>query len=207
MIVMSQKERAGGNWLGKLARETYTYHLIVKVSQKNDLAKRIVDKIRTKVFLFPKEERFFLSDAQLVQGPFEVIASQKNPPQEVADTWKLIRTLISDMRRQTDEHGAKFLITINIPKAQIEVSSWELLRNLYRLDPDQSSAYQINEVMSLIARELAIDFYDGRLDAITWRNESGDLHYSRDAHFNKNGHLFMGTKVAEFILEKNLITD
>jgi hypothetical protein len=120
--VVSAKERAGGNILGKLVRQTYLYHLTLKASSRNGLVKGVVDKIRTKILGFPKDERFFLSDAQLVQGPFEVIASQKNPPNEVLETWKVVLALISDMKRQTDLHQAKFLITINIPGDQVKES-------------------------------------------------------------------------------------
>jgi len=203
--VVSAKERAGGNILGKLIRQTYLYHLILKASSRSGLAKGIVDKIRTKILGFPKDERFFLSDAQLVQGPFEVIASQKNPPNEVLETWKVVLALISDMKRQTDLHQAKFLITINIPGDQVKESNWKLLQEQYKLDPNSSSPYEINEKMAEIAKDVGVDFYDPREDAISWREKTGELHLPKDGHFNKNGHLFMGTKVAEFILDNELL--
>lgn len=205
--VISQRERSHGNWLGEIVRETYSYHIIIKAASGNALAKGFVDKVRTKILGFGKEERFFLSDAQLVQGPFEVIASQKNPPKEVLESWFLIKALIEDMKSQTEAHKAKFLITINIPRAQVSPEGWEQLRVLYKLDTNSSSPYEINDVMAKIAEDLNIDFYDPRLDAIDWKVKLGDLHYPKDAHFNKNGNLFMGTKVAEFIVENDLISD
>lgn len=203
--VMSQKERVGGNWLGRLVRETYLYHLVVRAASGNDLAKRVISKIRTKILGFAPEERFFLSNAQLVEGPFEVVASQKNPPKEVFLGWELVRALVGDMKRQAEEHGAKFLVTVNIPRAQVLPSDWELLRDLYKLDPETSSPYEINEVMGQITSDLGIDFYDPRLAAVEWKEKYGDLHLEKDGHFNKNGHEFMGTKVGEYILEKRLI--
>ncbi len=203
--VVSVKERAGGNFLGKLARQTYTYHLLVKASSNNQSAKEIVEIIRTKIFGFPKEERFFLSDAQLTEGPFEVLASQKNPPSEVINTWGIVRALVGDMKKQADSHSAKFLITVNIPRAQVFPADWEQLRQLYKLDPATSSPYEINGVMEKIAKDEGILFHDPRLEAIAWYQETGDLHWPKDAHFNANGNLFMGTKVAEFILENDLL--
>ncbi len=197
--VITNAQRAGGNFLGKLARQTYTYHLIIRAASSNVIAKRAVDKVRTKILGFSKEEKFFLSDAQLVQGPFEVIASQKNPPSEVAGGWKLVKALIFDMGKQAKDHEAKFMITINIPRAQVLPSDWEILQKTYNLDPQNSSPYEINEVLAKIAVDLGILFYDPRLDAISWMKENGDLHLKADGHFNKNGNLFMGIKVAEFI--------
>lgn len=198
-------DRAGGNFLGRIARETYLYHTIVKAASQKQITKRIVDKIRTKFLGFPKEERFFMSDAQLVQGPFEVMASQKNPPQEVADTWKIIKALVLDIKKQTQTRGARFLITVNIPRTQVDEASWKQLIDLYKLSRENSSPYIINEVIAQIAREAAVDFYDGRLDAIKWKNNRGILHLPQDSHFNKNGNLFMGEKTAEFIIKNNLI--
>lgn len=203
--VMSPEERAGGNFLGRMARETYTYHLIVKAASANELTKRLIDGARVKILGFAKEERFFLSDAQLVEGPFEVIASQKNPPPAVAQAWEVVRALIADMKRQSDERQVPFLITINIPRAQVRESDWLQLRDLYKLDPASSSPYEINEVIAQIAQDLKINFYDPREDAVAWRSQKGDLHFEADAHFNQNGHLFMGTKVAEFVLKNKLI--
>lgn len=205
--VISAKERMRGNLLGLWARETYTYHLVVKTASANELTKRLIDRIRVKILGFPKEEKFFLSDAQLVQGPFEVIASQKNPPPEVIEGWEIVKALIFDMKKQADNNQAKFLITINIPRAQVSPSGWNELRDLYKLDPAASSPYEINEVMGKIAKDLGIFFYDPRLDAIDWTNSFGILHFPKDAHFDKNGNLFMGTKVAESILDRGLVSE
>lgn len=203
--VISAKERAGGNILGRLARETYTYHLIVKSASGSELTKRLIENVRVKILGFPKEERFFQSDAQLVQGPFEVIASQKNPPKEVGDTWKIVEALIFDMQKQAEGHGAKFLITINIPRAQVSPSDWESLMDQYHLDPAVSSPYEINDVLAGFAREAGITVYDPREEAVAWTGDFGILHFRHDGHFNVNGNLFMGTKVADFILANDLI--
>lgn len=203
--VVSAKERAGGNFLGRIARETYTYHIIIKASSQNAFLKNQVDRVRTKILGFGKEDRFFLSDAQLVSGPFEVMASQKNPPVEVNQTWEVIGALISDIMKQANDHNAQFLVTVNIPRAQIDPSGWEFIRNRYHLDADTASPQVINERIGQISKDLGIDFYDLRLDAIDWYKRTGNLHYPIDAHFNVNGHLFMGTKLAEFIEEKRLI--
>ncbi|MBI2012509.1 hypothetical protein HYS90_01115, partial [Candidatus Curtissbacteria bacterium] len=204
---VSTKERFGGNLLGKLVRQTYLYHIAVKASSAGNLTKILMDEIRTKIFGFPKEERFFLSDAQLTQGPFEVIASQKNPPKEVVDSWEIIRALLLDMKRQSEKHEAKLLITVNIPRLQVQPEDWQFLRETYKLNPDTSSPYEINEVMAKIAAEEGITFYDPRLDAIEWRKEKGILHFPKNAHFNVNGNLFMGTKVAEYILETGIVDE
>ena len=202
---LDTKARSGGNFLGRLARETYIYHLIIKASSGNDFTKKFVDKVRVKFLGFDEETRFFLSDAQLVQGPFEVIASSKNPPQEVLDTWATVRALVSDMKSQAQANGADFMITINIPRAQVEGGDWEFLRDKYELDPDASSPHEINDKMGSIAQALEIDFYDPREDAIAWFEENGPLHLKVDAHFNKGGNLFMGSSVAEYIVENNLV--
>ncbi|MBI2327055.1 SGNH/GDSL hydrolase family protein [Candidatus Curtissbacteria bacterium] len=203
--VVDPKDRMGGNWLGKLVRETYIYHLVVKASLGNQFFKKLVDDVRISILGFVKEERFFLSDAQLVQGPFEVVASQKNPPREVLDSWSLIKVILADMKRQANEHKAVFLLTINIPKAQVQAGDWDHLQKTYKLDPNSSSAFEINEVLSEAAKDLEINFYDPRLDGLEWKNQNGDLHFALDAHYSKNGNLFMGTKVAEFILNNKLI--
>ena len=203
--VVSPEERAGGNFLGKIVRKTYIYQLVVRAASGNEFAKKIVDKVRTKILGFPKDERFFLSDAQLISGPFEIIASQKNPPQDVLDTWNIERILLADMEKQAEAHGAKFMVTVNIPRAQVDTSSWEQLRDQYHLAAGESLPYQINEVLGGICLDLGIPFYDGRLDAIEWKNENGILHFPNDAHYNINGNLFMGTKTADFILKSKLI--
>lgn len=204
--VVSAKERAGGNFLGKAARETYTYHMVIKASAGNAYLKRLVDKVRVKILGFPKEDRFFLSDAQLIQGPFEVFASQKNPPPEVYETWNVIRTLLFDIEKQAKEHNAEFLVTVNIPRAQVDPAGWEFVRNQYHLDENTSSPYQINEKMGEITSDLGIDFYDPRLEGIEWYKKTGDLYWPHDAHFNINGNLFMGTKVADYIEKKKLVS-
>ncbi|MDP2632128.1 MAG: SGNH/GDSL hydrolase family protein [Candidatus Curtissbacteria bacterium] len=203
--VVSAKERAGGNFLGKAVRETYIYHMVIKASAGNAYLKRLVDKVRVKILGFPKEDRLFLSDAQLIQGPFEVFASQKNLPPEVDQTWNVIRALLFDIEKQAKEHNAEFLVTVNIPRAQVDPASWEYVRNQYHLDENTSSPYQINEKMGEITGELGIDFYDPRLEGIDWYKKNGILHWPGDAHFNINGNLFMGTKVAEYIEKKSLL--
>lgn len=205
LVVVSARERAGGNFLGKLVRQTYIYHMVARASGESDFSKSMFGKIRVSVLGFPKDERFFISDAQLVQGPFEVIASQKNPPTEVREAWKVIEALTHDMAGQTEEHGAKFLITVNIPKVQVVESDWKSLVDLYKLDPATSSEGEINEVLAGIAKRLDIPFYDPRLDAVEWKQLRGDLHFEADAHYNKLGNEFMGTAVAEFILASDLI--
>lgn len=203
--VANSQDRAGGNFLGRLVRQTYIYHVIIKAASGQSFTKNLVDKIRVKILGFPKDDRFFLSDSQLVQGPFEVVASQKTPPKEVLDTWQVVKALISDMKKQSDEHQAKFLITINIPRAQVSGGDWEFIRNKYKLDPATSSPHQINDVLGQFAKEANINFYDPREDAIIWHSEKGILHWEQDAHFNINGNLFMGTKVADFIIENKII--
>lgn len=203
--VVSPKERAGGNFLGRAVRETYIYHMVGRAAGGSEFTKLAFDKIRRRVLGFPKEERFFLSDAQLVQGPFEVVASQKNPPSEVGAAWEIVGGLIEDMDRQADEHQAKFLVTVNIPRAQVREVDWRHLRDLYKLDPDSSSSHEINEVLAETSATLGIDFYDPRLAAIEWRSRRGDLHFEKDAHFNINGNEFMGTKVADYILENDYL--
>ena len=203
--VISARERAGGNFLGRIARETYVYHTIIKASSGNEFLKRVVDKVRVKILGFPKEDRFFLSDAQLVQGPFEVLASQVNPPAAVDQTWDIVSALVSDMEKQAREHNAGFLVTVNIPRTQVDPMSWESIRKQYHLDLDTSSSYQINEKMDQIVRDLGVDYYDPMLEAIDWLGENGDLHWPIDAHFNVNGNLFMGTKVAEYIEANKLV--
>lgn len=203
--VISAQEKVGGNFLGKLLRNTYVYHLIVKASSTNQISKRLVDKIRVKILGFTPEGRFYLSDAQLTSGPFEVIASQKNPPKEVIETWQIVAALLSDMRKQTQDHGAEFLVTINIPRNQVDEADWDKLRDQYHLDKESSMAYQINEVLSQVTNEHGITLYDPRLDAIDWKEDNGILHFPIDGHFNQNGHVFMGEKVADFILSNNLI--
>lgn len=197
--VVSAKDRVGGNFLGRLLREIYMYHLVVRAASSSDDGKRLIERIRTKVLGFSAQERFFLSDAQLAQGPFEIVASQKNPPAEVVSGWNLVRELLRDVKAQTDSFDVPLLLTVNVTRVQIDESAWVLHRDLYKLDPATSSSYEINEVLGQIASELGINFYDGRLDAAVWRAERGDLHLKVDSHYNRNGHIFMGTKVAEFI--------
>lgn len=198
-------ERLGGNWLGKLVRRTYLYHLVIKASSGSNFAKRVVDKIRVRILGFAGDEKFFLSDAQLVQGPFEIVASQKNPPDEVRQGWDVVKALILDMSKQATENNSKFLVTVNVSKMQVIPLDWEKHRDLYHLDPANSSPVEINKVLGEILSENSIDFYDPTEAAIAWYKEKGDLHYRRDAHFNKNGHLFMGEKVADFLIKEEII--
>lgn len=203
--VVSAVKRVGGNILGRLARQTYSYYTFAKAAGGSQITKSAFEKIRVKILGFAPEERFALSDAQLVQGPFEVVASQKNPPSEVVNTWYVVEVLIGDMKKQVDRHGAKFLVTINIPRAQVRESDWLLLADLYKLDPASSTPHEINDVLAEIVIKLRLNFYDPRADAIEWRRQRGDLHFEQDAHFNVNGHEFMGTKVAQYILENKLV--
>lgn len=198
-------ERLGGHKIGRLVRQTYLYHLIAKASLRNDLTKRVFDKFRVKILGFPREDKFFLSDAQLQQGPFEVIASQKNPPPEVNLGWEIVRLLIYDMKEEADKNNCAFLVTVNIPRAQVRVSDWEYLRDNFKLDPNASFPFEINEVLKGILQEKSINFYDPREDALLWYQEKGDLHWEHDAHFSVNGNLFMGTKVSEYIIKNELI--
>jgi hypothetical protein len=109
------------------------------------------------------------------------------------------------MKRQTDEHNAKFLITVNIPRAQVEPYSWQVIKEQYQLTDEIASPYEINDVMGRIAKDAGIYFHDGRLEAIEWERRYGLLHFVKDGHFNKNGNLFMGTKVADFIVGNKII--
>lgn len=203
--VISNEQRAGGNFLGKFARQIYIYHYLNKAASANKFTKAMFDEFRTKILGFPKDERFFLSDAQLVEGPFEVVASKFEPPKEVLDTWTVIGALVYDMKSQADSHGAKFMITVNIPRAQVQPESWAGLKEQYHLTDENASPYQINEVMGAIAKDLGVPYHDGRLEAIDWEKRTGILHFPVDGHFNVNGNLFMGTKVADFILDAKLI--
>ena len=113
--------------------------------------------------------------------------------------------LLADMKKQAQDHGAEFLVTINIPRNQVDEADWDKLRNQYHLDKESSMAYQINEVLSQMTNESGVTFYDPRLDATNWKEDKGILHFPVDGHFNQNGHIFMGEKVADFILSNNLV--
>ncbi len=203
--VTTEAQRAGGNFLGKAARETYLYHLFVQALSGSDFGKRVVNKVRVKILGFPKDDKFFLSDAQLVQGPFEVIASQKNPPKEVLNTWQVVKTLILDMKKQADGHGSGFMITICIPRAQVDIGDWDKLVEQYKIDAGNSSPHEINDVLVQFAQENEIPIYDMREDANAWKQENGILHFPLDGHFNVNGNKFMGTKMADFVADKKLL--
>lgn len=203
--VVTAQERQGGNKLGKFVQKTYIYNLLIKASSASEFTKRVMGKIRTKILGFPIEERFFLSDAQLVEGPFEVFASKKEPPADVVSTWELIRVLLADAKRQADEHGAQFVVTVNIPRAQVQPEHWQNIKDQYKLTDENASPFQINTVMAEVTGELSIPYYDGRVDAIEWERKSGVLHFPIDAHYNVNGNKFMGTKVADFLISKKLI--
>ena len=194
-------ERYGGNWLGKFLRQTYTYHLLVKVGSFSDRGKRIIEKVRTKILGFPPADKFFLSDAQLVQGPFEVIASQKNPPQEVLEGWRVVDRLMLDMKKQAEIHSATFMVTFNVSKMQIVPSAWESLRAEYKLNDVDFSPNETGDALARFLAENSITFYLPLEDALTWYQNNGDLHYKQDAHFNKNGHKFMGESTAKFVTD------
>ena len=205
LYLMKPDERLKGNRLGSFARRTYIYHMLIRAGSANVFGKRIIEKVRTKVLGFPKEEKFFLSDAQLVQGPFEIVASQNNPPNEVLEGWRIVKALIWDMKKQADENGAKFLVTVNVSKMQIIPSDWEKLRDLYQIDPVDSSPFEISKVLGDFLHDKSIDFYDPIEDAKTWYSEKGDLHYRQDAHYNRNGHLFMGESTARFVIDHEIV--
>lgn len=202
--VASAEDRAGGNWLGKHFRKTYTYHILIRAGSGSDFGMRLVEKLRTKILGFPKDERFFMSDAQLVEGPFEVVASQKNPPLSVLQGWELVKALILDMRKQTEDHNAAFLVTVNIPGTQVSAEAWEKLRDLYKL-PTDSTSFEINTDLAEFAKQENIKFYSPRDDAILWQGQNGIIHFPQDGHYNENGTLFMGTSVAKFILDNDLV--
>lgn len=202
--VVTPEERAGGNFLGKFLQKTYIYNLVVRAASGSESGKILVDKVRRRILGFPKEERFFLSDAQLQEGPFEVMASKFEAPSEVSQTWDVIRALISDMKVQSEDHGAKFMVVVSIPRAQVEPDSWVKLRQQYFLTDSDASPYQINDVMGKITKELNVFYYDDRLDAVDWTKKYGILHLPIDAHFNINGNRFMGTKTADFIIANKL---
>lgn len=197
-------KRLGGNILGRFVRRTYTYHKLNQVAQSTVLTKRVANKIRVKVFGFAQDERIELSDAQLIQGPFEAVASQKNPPKEVLDTWTIVKALILDMKKQADSHGAKFMISVKTPRAQVEEGDWNEISNIYKLPPD-STPYEIDKVLEAFTAGAGLNFYDLREDAIVWKKENGIIHFPLDAHFNEAGNELYGTKVADFILGKGLI--
>lgn len=200
-----QKVRAGGNKLGRFVRETYFYHYALSVASRNPVAKKVFYKLRTQVLGFKADERFFLSDAQLVQGPFEVIASQEDPPKEVEDSWLKVEALISDMNKQAQEHGARFLVTTNVNKSRILPEEWNHLRNQYNLNEVVASPHKIVEHLADFLSDKGIAFYDPYRAALEWEKEKGALHFKYDAHFNKNGSLFMGTAVSKFLLDKELV--
>lgn len=201
LVLKKPNERLGGNWLGKLVRQTYTYQTLVKVASRSSFSKRLVNKVRVSMLGFPKEDKFFLSDAQLVQGPFEVIADQKNPPEEVLEGWRIVKALILDMKKQADDNGAKLIVSVNVSKTQLNPQNWEELRSLYHLDPSTSSPFEPNYVLASFLGENDIDFYDPSQDAVEWKSQKGGLHYQTDAHFNTNGHLFMGEAIGKYLLE------
>lgn len=198
-------DRLSGNLLGNIVRQTYTYQMFIKAASGRDLTKRIAEKIRVKILGFPSEDKFFLSDAQLVQGPFEVMAAKRNPPEEVLVGWKMVKALILQMKKQAEDNGAEFLVTFNIPKSMVSPSVWEDVAKEYHLSPEEASPFEHVRVLSSFLRAKSIDFYDSSLDVIDWNKQKGDIHFGRDAHYNQNGHIFMGEKMAEFMIEKEII--
>ncbi|MBI3341623.1 SGNH/GDSL hydrolase family protein [Candidatus Curtissbacteria bacterium] len=160
LTVRGAGERAGGNVLGKFARQTYFYHFLTNVSALNPYSKQVFSKLRTKVLGFATDDRFFLSDAQLIQGPFEVIASQKNPPPAVLSTWEVVKALIADMQKQANEHSAKFVVTTNINKSRISEVEWKNLQEQYKLNVGESSSSEIINVLNGYLNSAGITFFD-----------------------------------------------
>lgn len=201
---VSLKDRSQANFLGRTVRQFYLYYYLASFSQKNHFSARVFNKIRVNLLGFPKDERFYLSDAQLVNRPFDIVASQKNPPKEVADSWKIVELLIADMLEQSSKHGAQFLLVTNTVGFQVYNQEWESLKNQYGI-PSDSVTNQMNLTLGEIANRLNIPFYDSRDDALLWVEQNGRIHLQLDGHYNKGGHLFMGTKVADYILSHDLL--
>ena len=152
----------------------------------------------------PEDDRFTLSDAQLLEGPFEVIASRQNPPPEVLEAWETIRLILLDMQEIALDNGAKFAVTINVPGTQALPAKRQEIVNQYNL-PAGSNANEINLDLLKICGEINLTCHDPFTNAGEYFKNNGTLYLKYDGHFNLNGHKFMAQDTINFLLDQNLL--
>jgi lysophospholipase L1-like esterase len=198
------EQRLGGNLLGQKVRLLYTYQYISNILAKYPLGAKVVNKIRTNILGFPNEERLITSDAQLVQGPFEVIASQKNPPPEVITAEKTVELILEDMNKLADQNKSKFIIVTNIQQAQVLPEKWAALVKQYKI-PKNSKANQINNDILKICSKLKILCFDPEKAFLKETQNGAILHFEEDTHYNENGHRLFANEVERFLLDQKVI--
>lgn len=198
------ENQISGNSLGKFVRKMYLYQYLGSVLSKNPISATVFEKIRTKVFGFSEDKRYLLSDAQLTNGPFEVIASQPNQTDEVKSSWQIIEAILKDMKKNTEEHNAKFLITTNITAPEVSPTDWEKLVNQYHIDPT-SKANQISLNLLKICADLKIDCSDPLPAVQDYVNNVGNIHSPLDPHYNMEGHNLIATQLTNYILENKIL--
>lgn len=205
LVINPPEKRISANWLGRNVRKLYLYQYIAPSLAKNKATSKYFQKFRIEILgINPKDDRFTLSDAQLLEGPFEIVASRENPPPEVSQSWEIIKLILKDMQKVTIENGAKFAITINIPGTQALPTRRQEMVSQYHL-PSSSKANQINLDLLKICEELSLTCHDPFINAQEYLKQKGTLYLTPDGHYNQNGHEFMARDTIDFLLDQKLL--
>ncbi|MDD5224879.1 MAG: SGNH/GDSL hydrolase family protein [bacterium] len=140
-------------------------------------------------------------DSSLLPNEFGVW--RKNPDVDFKLAWEVTEKLILKIREEAASAGSDFLVLYIPPSPAVYPRVWSATKLKYGLSDREFSAGQPASELEAICRRNGIRLVDPteafRLRARELKKEGKTLYFSRDPHFNEEGHRLIGEILAENI--------
>ena len=139
----------------------------------------------------------------IIPIPNEFRVYQKEPPNDIAEAWKITEALLVRLQEESTAIGSELLIFYVPVRASIYLNEWERMGKQYGISDDHWSIEQIrNDLMAVCQRNhlACIDPVEAfRAEAGRLQTEEKRLYFTWDGHWTAYGHAFVGELLARYI--------
>ena len=142
-------------------------------------------------------------DQRIIPIPDEFRVYQKQQNTDVAQAWKITEALLRNLREEVHSSGGELIVFYVPVRASVYLEEWESVKRQYDIADDQWSIEQVRNDLIALCQRNHLDCIDSleafRAEADKLRTVGKRLYFIRDAHWNADGHRFVGEMLAQYI--------
>ena len=130
----------------------------------------------------------------------ELRVYQRSRVPDIEAAWEKTAAILAALARETDTHGARFLV-VGVPsRLEVDEKSWELTQALYRVDDSVWDRRQVMRRLAEIGRAASFPVLDvtERLRQ-GYRGFGARPYYTYDGHWTPRGHALVAAEVLGFL--------
>jgi hypothetical protein len=181
-----------------LSKKSYVYRFINERIEGTAFLHKLAIKIGL-VEVQPENR----DEQKIIPIPNEFRVYQKQQNTDVAEAWKITEVLLHNFREEINSDGGEFIVFYVPVRASVYLDEWEKMKKQYDIADEQWSIEQIRNDLMAICQRNHLDCIDSleafRAEAHRLRTVGKRLYFIQDAHWNADGHRFVGELLAQYI--------